>query len=171
MVQHVSASSHTDHAHPVVDPVSDIQIALGVYAAAMRPLQTSCRGRTAVAIAPLMPAGNGGDNAGNSINAADGIILGVHDDNVVVMIAPDGLGRPPGGGQGGTTVAAVAPLASTGKGGHDTVGIDFADTIALALADVGVALAIHADCPGPHNGGPRGRLTIPGAAFLPIASE
>ena len=137
----------------------------------MGPLQAGCRGGAAVAIAALVPAGDGGHNAGDGINAADRIVFCVHDDNVVVMVAADGLGRPPGGGQGGTAVAAVAPLTGAGKGGHDAVGIHFADAVALALADVGVPLTIHADRSGPHDGGPGGRLTIPGPALLPIASE
>src|SRR2546425_12516240 len=70
-----------------------------------------------------------------------------------------------------STVAAVAPLAGTGEGGHDTVGIHFPDAVALALADVGVPLVIHADRPGAHDGGLRGGLPIPGPSLLPITGE
>src|SRR5262249_10586757 len=48
---------------------------------------------------------------------------------------------------------------------------DFADTVALALADVGVPLPIHTDRSGTHDGGPGGRLTIPGPTLRPVASE
>src|SRR5438093_5987507 len=87
LVRHTPASSHTEHPHPVVDPVGDIQISLGVYAAAVRPLQAGCRGGAAVAIAALVPASDGGHDAGDGINAADRIVFGVHDDNIVVMVA------------------------------------------------------------------------------------
>src|SRR5262245_19466737 len=155
----------------MVNPVSDIQISLGVYTAAVRSLQAGCRGESAVTIAALVPTGDGGHDAGHSIDAADRIVFCVHDDNVVVMVAPDGLGRPPGSSQGGPAVAAVAPFTSAGKSRHDAVGIDFADAVAFALADVGVPLPIHADRSGTHDGGSGGRLTIPGPAFLPIAGE
>ena len=94
LAQHTPALPHTDHAHPVVDAIGDIQIALRVYAAAVGPLQTGCRGGAAVAIATLVPTSDGGHDAGHGIDAADGIVFCVHDDNVVVMVAPDGLGRP-----------------------------------------------------------------------------
>jgi DNA mismatch repair protein MutS len=51
----------------MVDPVGNIQIALGVYATAVGPLQARCRGRSTVAIAALVPAGNGGYDAGHGI--------------------------------------------------------------------------------------------------------
>src|SRR3989441_1007234 len=70
-----------------------------------------------------------------------------------------------------STVAAVAPLAGTGEGGHDTVGIHFPDAVALALADVGLRLAIHADRPSAHDGGLRGGLRISGPSLLPITGE
>src|SRR5207247_8052332 len=115
LLRHAPALCPTARAHPVLDPVGDIQIALGVYAAAVGPLQAGRRGGAAVAIAALVPTGDGGHDAGDGINAADRIVFGVHDDNVIVMVAPDGLGRPPGGGQGGTAVAAVAPCTGAGK--------------------------------------------------------
>src|SRR5262249_48144495 len=82
LVRHPPILSHTDHPHPVVDPVSDIQIALGVYAAAVGPLQAGCRGGAAVAIATLVPAGDGGHDTSHGINAADRIVFCVHDNNV-----------------------------------------------------------------------------------------
>src|SRR5262245_6488424 len=171
MVRPTPVLPHPNYPHPVVDAVSDIQIALGIYAAAVRSLQAGCSGGSAVAIAALVPASNGGHDTGHGIDTADRIIFCIHDNNVVVMVAPDGLGCSPGGGQGGSTVTAVAPLTGAGKGGHDAVGIHCADAVALTLADVGVPLTIHADRPGTHDGGPSGRLTIPGPALLPIASE
>ncbi len=126
---------------------------LEVYPAAVRTLQAGLRGGSAVAIASPVPTGDGGHDAGHCIDAADRMVLRIHDDDVVLMVAPDGLGRTPGGGEGGAAVAAVPPLTGTGEGGHDTVGIHFPDAVALALADVGVPLAIHADRPGAHDGG------------------
>ena len=70
MVRPKPALPHTDHPHPVVDPVGDIQISLGVYAAAVGPLQAGGRGGSAVAIAALVPTGDGGHDASHGINAA-----------------------------------------------------------------------------------------------------
>jgi hypothetical protein len=165
------ALHHTDHPHPMVDTVGDIQIPLRVYATSVGPLQASCRGGAAIAIATLVSASDRGHDASDDINTADGMVFGVHDDNVVVMVAPDGLGGSPSGNQSGAAVATVAPFTGTGKGGHDAVGIDFADAVALALTDIGVPLTIHADRPSTHDGGPGGRLPIPDAAFLTIARE
>src|SRR5713101_6482160 len=158
----MSSSAHTDNPHPVIDPVGNIQIPLRVYPTAMGTLQAGFCGRSTVAIASLMPAGDGGHDAGHGIDAADRMILRVHDDDVVLMVAPDGLGRTPGGGQGGAAVAAVPPLAGPSEGRH---------AVALALADVGVPLAIHADRPRAHDGGLGGGFPIPGPSLLPITGE
>src|SRR5712691_9211437 len=144
---------------------------LRVDPAAVRTLETRCRGGSAVAVASLVSTGDGGHDAGHGIDAADRMVLRVHDDDVVPMIAPDGFGRAPGGGQGRAAVAAVPPLAGTSERGHDAVGIHFPDAVALALADVGVPLAIHADRPGAHDRSVRGGVPIPGPSLLPITGE
>src|SRR5213593_4803783 len=144
---------------------------LPVYPAAVGTLQAGFRSKPAVAIASPVPAGDGGHNARHGIDAADRMVLRIHDDDVVLLVAPDGLGRTPGGGEGRAAVAAVPPLAGTGESGHDAVGIHFPDAVTLALADVGVPLAIHADRSGAHDGGLRGGLPIPGPSLLPITGE
>src|SRR5437773_2794157 len=144
---------------------------LGVYAAAVGTLQAGFRSKPAVAIASSVPAGNGGHNPGHGIDAADRMVLRIHDDHVVLMVAPDGLGCAPGGREGRAAVAAVTPLAGTGEGGHDAAGIHFPNAVAFSLADVGVPLAIHADCPGAHDGSLRRGFPIPGPTLLAIAGE
>src|SRR4029453_7873003 len=144
---------------------------LGVDPAAVGTLQAGFRSRPAVAIASPVPAGYGGHGPRHGVDAADRAVLRVADDAVVPTVTPDGLGRAPGGREGRAAVAAVAPLAGTGKGGHDPAGIHFPNTVALSLADVGVSFAIHADCPGTHDGSLRGRFSIPGPPLLAIAGE
>src|SRR5439155_21054092 len=62
---------HADNSHPMVHPVGDIQVPLGVYPAAVRTFQTGVRGGSAVAIASPVPTRDGGHDAGHSIDAAD----------------------------------------------------------------------------------------------------
>jgi hypothetical protein len=144
---------------------------LWVDPAAVGTLQAGFRSKPAVAIASPVPAGNGGHNPGHRIDAADRMVLGIHDDDVVLMIAPDALGRAPGGGEGRAVVAAVAPLAGTGEGGHDTAGIHFPNAVAFSLADVGVPFAIPAHGPGAHDGSMRGGRSVSGPPLLAIAGE
>src|ERR1043166_1873720 len=81
LVRHTPVLFHTDHPYPVIDPIGDIQISLGVYAAAVGPPEAGCRSGAAIAIAALMPAGDGGHDTGHGSNAADRIVFGVHHDN------------------------------------------------------------------------------------------
>src|SRR5262245_38566282 len=162
---------HTDNPHPVVHSVRDIQMPLGVYPAAVGTLQAGFRSKSAVAIASPMSAGDGGHNPCYGIDAADRVVLRVHDDDVVLMVASDGLGRAPGRREGWATVAAVAPLAGTGKGGHDPAGIHFPNAVALSLTDVGIPLAVHADRPGAHDGSVPGGVSVPGPSLLAITGE
>src|SRR5688500_4197951 len=81
---------HTNNAHPVVDTVGDIQIPLRVYPTAVGALQAGGRGGSAVAITALVSTGDGSDDAGHGIDAADGVIFLVHHDDVVLMVAADG---------------------------------------------------------------------------------
>jgi hypothetical protein len=77
---------HTDNAHPVVDTVGDIEIPLRVYTTAVGALQARCRGRPTVAIAALVPTGDGRDDASHGIDAADGSVQPVHDIDIPVRI-------------------------------------------------------------------------------------
>jgi hypothetical protein len=56
---HPAALSHPDNPHPVVHPVGDIQMTLRVDPAAVRTLETSGRGGSAVAVASLVSTGDG----------------------------------------------------------------------------------------------------------------
>src|SRR5205814_9666610 len=113
----------------------------------------------------------GGPAAGRSSAAADCMVLGIDDDDIVLMVAPDGLGRTPRGGDGRSTVAAVPPFTGTGERGHDPVGIHFSDAVALALADICIPLAVRADRAGAHDGGLRRGFSIPRPSLLTVTGE
>src|SRR5438876_12184326 len=91
-------ATHPDNSHPMVHPVGDIQVPLGVYPAAVRTFQTGVRGGSAVAIASPVPTRDGGHDAGHSIDAADRMVLGIDIDDFAIVVAPVGLWRTPRGG-------------------------------------------------------------------------
>src|SRR5262245_243585 len=146
-------------------------MALWINPAAVRALQTGLRGEPTVAIASPMPTGDGDHDAGHGIDAADRVVLRIYHDDVVSMVAADGFGRAPGSAEGRTTVAAIATLAGPGERRHDAAGIYLPNAVALALADVRIALAIHADRAGAHDRSLRGRLPVAGSLFLAVAGE
>src|SRR5262249_59586768 len=80
-------------------------------------------------------------------------------------------GRAPGSAEGRAAVAAVAALAGSGERGHDAAGIHLPNAVALALADIRIALAIHADRAGAHDRSLRGRLPVPGSLLLAVAGD
>src|SRR5262245_44066409 len=146
-------------------------MALRIYPAAVGPLQTGLRGEPSIAIASPMSTGDGDHDPGPGIDAANRMVFRIHHDDVVPMIAPDGFGRAPGSAEGRAAVAAVAALAGSGERGHDAAGIHLPNAVALALADIRIALAIHADRAGAHDRSLRGRLPVSGSLFLAVAGE
>ena len=86
------------HPHPVVVAVGHEDVALGVYAAAVGPVQPSLDSVASVTLVTLAAAGDGGDQTGGGVDAADGVVFRVHHDQVVMGVATYGLGRAPGGG-------------------------------------------------------------------------
>src|SRR5262245_20617431 len=146
-------------------------MALRIYPAAVGPLQTGLRGEPSIAIASPMSTGDGDHDPGPGIDAANRVVFRIHHDDVVPMIAPDGFGRAPGSAEGRAAVAAVAALAGSGERGHDAAGIHLPNAVALALADIRIALAIHADRAGAHDRSLRGMLPVPGSLLLAVAGE
>src|SRR5258705_4964647 len=94
-----------------------------VYPAAVGTLQAGFRSKPAVAIASPVPAGDGGHDPGHGIDASDRMVLRIHDDHVVLMVASDGPRRAPGGCEGLAAVAAVAPLVGNRESRHDAASI------------------------------------------------
>ncbi len=82
----------------MVDAVGDIQVAQTVDAKAMWSFQPGVDGVAAVAIASLVSSGNGGHDAGDSVDLADGVVLGIYNYYVVLIVAPDGFRCAPQGG-------------------------------------------------------------------------
>ena len=86
------------------------------------------------------------------VDAAEGVVFGVHHQQVALAVAADSFGRAPGGGQRRAAVAVIAALARPGVGAHHAVGRHHPDAVALSFADVGVAQRVAADRPRPQDG-------------------
>ena len=99
---------------------------------------------------PQVTSGDSRDDASGGVDAADGVVFGIHDDNVVMPVAADGLGRAPCRGQRGTAVASIASLTVTGQGGHDAVAVHFSHPVAFPLGYVGYCPC----CPCTRRGRP-----------------
>lgn len=152
-----------DDAHAVVVAIGDIQIALGIHTTPMWPIK-SCRCSGAVvALTPKLTARNRGHNASGRINTANCVILSIDHQHVFLGVTTQRLGRAPRGGQSRTAITAVTAFASTGKGGDDTVGINFAKPIAATFANVRVTQTIHTDSSRPKDAGFRSGPTVAGS--------
>src|SRR5262245_4088800 len=155
----------------MIHPVGDVEMTLRINPAAVGALQTGLRGEPTVAIASPMSPGDRHHDAGLGIDTADRMVFRIHYDDVVPMVAADGFGRAPGSAEGRTAVAAIAALAGPGECGHDPPGIHLLHAVALALTDVRIALAVHANRAGAHDRRLRCRFPVPGSLFLTVAGE
>src|SRR5438552_2749880 len=100
------------------------------------------------------------------------MVLRVHDDDVVPMVAPDGLGRTPGGGEGGPAVAPVARFAGSGHGGNDARrGIDFPHGGVQPVYDVDVTVGIDLERVQVVQGRLGCRAAVSGVALTPAARD
>src|SRR5712691_118096 len=136
-VQHLGGPNHP---HPVIVAISDVDIPLLVHVTSMRPVQAGSDRRSRVAHTAPAPPGNRRDHASHRVNTTNGVIFGIHDQEIAVVVTPHGLGRPPGGGYSRPPVTTVATLASASVYRHDPVRVHLADAIAFPFADIRVAL-------------------------------
>ena len=111
---HALAGSH--YPHTVIVAIGNVDIPLRVHITPMRPVQSSRDGWTVVAGTTPTSSSNCRDDSSRRVNMTNGVVLGVHDQQVTVVITPDGLGGSPGSCKCWTTVATVATLASPGVG-------------------------------------------------------
>src|SRR3954447_20131388 len=85
---------------------------------------------------PLARAGHRGDRAGRGVDPADGVILGVDDEEVARAVDGEFLGPVERRGPGGPAVARIALGADAGAGRDPPVaGVDRAEGVPLPLED------------------------------------
>src|SRR5882724_8753386 len=173
-VQHLGGPNHP---HPVIVAISDIDIPLLVHVTSMRPVQAGSDRRSRVAHTAPAPPGDRRDHASHRVNAANGVIFGIHDQEIAVVVTPNGLGRPPGGGYSRPPVTTVATLPSASVCRHDPVRVNLADAIAFPFTDVGVALVVHAHSPRPFSSAGKGsddpstQIPTPDPLVLHVSNE
>jgi len=80
------AGLDADYPHAVVVAVGYVDVAIGVDATAVGPVHGGISGRSTITLTSQPSTGNGGDNPGNSVDAPDGVVLGIHHDDVVLGI-------------------------------------------------------------------------------------
>ena len=71
----------------MVDAVGYVQVTLPVDPTTVRALQPGVGSFATVAVAALVAPGYGGYDAGGNVYLADGVILGVDHDNVVLILS------------------------------------------------------------------------------------
>src|SRR5262245_21225746 len=84
--------------HTVIVAIGDIDIALRVHVTAMRPVQSSRDGWPVVAGPTPTSPSDRRDDPSHRVNMTNGMVLGIHDQQVAVVVTPDGLGGSPGSG-------------------------------------------------------------------------
>ena len=105
-----------NHPHTVVVAISNVDVSLRVDVTPMWPVQSG-RDRWSI-VTGTAPASSsdGRDYTSHRINKTNGVVLGVHDQQVAVVVTPNGFRGAPGGGESRTTVTTVATCTSTGVG-------------------------------------------------------
>src|SRR5882672_5229797 len=105
-----------NHQHTVVVAISNVDVPLRVHVTSMWPVQSSSDCWPIVASTAAASSSDGRDHTSHRINKTNSVVLGVHDQQVAVVVTPDGLRCPPGGGESWTTITTVATLTSPGVG-------------------------------------------------------
>src|SRR5207302_3650738 len=114
--------------------------------------------------------GDGGDDPGGGVDAADLVVARVGDDQVPVAVEQDALGSVDVGRGGRPAVAVVAVLSALPHDRRDDVGgvVDLADDVVGAVGDVEVAVGRHRRGVGAAEGGLRGRPALAGEVRLAV---
>src|SRR5262249_17322099 len=95
-----------------------------------------------------------------------GVVLGIDDVDVSLAVTANGF-RPVEGRLAGVAAVAGVALGTGPRHRADAAGgVDLADAVALALADVGDALAVHAHRPRAAQHGVRRRPAVADAAAV-----
>ncbi len=150
-----------DHAHAVVQRVGDVDVAVGRGGDRAGRVQRGLGRRLVVAVvAVLARSGDGGDDPGRSIDAADAVVVRVGDDQIAVGRDRDAVRRVELRHDRGAVVAGEAGAQLVAAGDRldlDVVRVDAADDVVVRVGDVDVAVR-------PRSPGRPGRRARPPAA-------
>src|SRR5262245_8626314 len=97
-----------NHPHTVVVAIRNVDIPLRVYVTSMWPVQSSSDRWPIVAGTAPASASDGRDRTSHRVNMTYCVVLSVHDQQVAVVVTPDGLRGPPGGSESWPTITTVA---------------------------------------------------------------
>src|SRR5215510_12073867 len=106
----------SNHPHTVVVAICNVDVLLRVHVTSMWPVQSSSDRWPIVAGTAPASASNGRDHSSHRVNMTYCVVLGVHDQQVAVVVTPNGLRGSPGSGESWTTLTTVATCASTSVG-------------------------------------------------------
>ena len=90
-------------------------------------------------------AGDGGDDAGGGVDAADSVVMGVGDVKVADRVEGEALWGIEGGGGGRAVIAGEALGAGPGDGGDLASGVDFSNEVAGGFGEVEIACVVEDD--------------------------
>jgi hypothetical protein len=144
------AGGGIDAADAVVGGVGEVEVAGGVDGEALWEREGGADGRVGVAGEPEgASTGDGGDDAGTGGNAADEMVVGVGEVEVVGGIEGKALRRVDGGLDSGAVVAGDSLCAGTGDGGDETSGGGYAtNAVVGGVGKVEVADGVESECGG-----------------------
>jgi hypothetical protein len=156
----------------VVLGVADIEGAVGADGDAVRAAKPGLARRAAIAVVPLAAPGDGLDRAALDVEPADGVVLGIDDQDVAIGVDGQLLGRVEDRRQRRAAVAAVASGAGPGHRRDDAgPGIDRAQAAALAFEDKDRAVGGDLDRAGAEHGGRTGGPAVAGIRRLAGAGK
>src|SRR5262249_51213689 len=133
----VGDESGFDLEYAVIAGVADEDRAVGRDGDAVGAVEPRGTGRAAVAaIAAVAVADEGLDGASLRVDASDGVVLGVDDQEVAGAVDGQLLGAIEFSGRRGAAVSGVAASAGAGPGGDEAGGrVDGPEGVPLALED------------------------------------
>ena len=136
-----------DLSDPVIERVSDVDVAAAVYVHTLRGME-GCVERGTFVTLEARAAGTrgGGDDSGSEVDFSNAVVAGVCNIEVVIVVDGESEGRVEGGGRCGASVSREARIAGSGNGrDYFSFDIDLANSVSRAVGDVNVAAAVDGD--------------------------
>ena len=83
-----------NHPYTVVVTIRNVEVPLRIHLTSMWPVQAGGDGWSIVTSTAAASPGDGRDHTSHRVNQTNGMVLGVHNQQVAVMVTPNGLGAP-----------------------------------------------------------------------------